>query len=179
MLSAARHGALKACSVTTSARSSAPRRIVSLSKPTRSTFVDRCSNASFGLQSRQFAYKSFEEGEPDREENAFTYFYQKIRLGDEEEPSKEKSKSKSTSRAKTPSNKEPVQKVDATPKMPIEKKEVKVTSEDAGSRMDRFVSRLYPKLPNARIQKLLRDKKVLTLNRPLMIHSTLLEPWNC
>lgn len=131
-----------------------------MSKPARSSILNRSSPLSFGLQSRQFASQSHDEGEVDREETAFTYFYRKIRLGDDEEPSKEKSKSKSTPRAKTPSTKPSTQKEEAPLKLPMEKKEVKVTSEDAGSRMDRFVSRLYPKLPNARIQKLLRDKKV-------------------
>lgn len=160
MLSTVRLGALKACSNGPNARSLVSSRNTTGYKPSRPSFLPGTQSSILGLQSRSYTSSSFEEGDQDREENAFHYFYRKIRLGDEQEPEKSNKKSSAAPRVKSTSAKKPAPKVEEKPKTPIEKKEIRVSSEDAGSRMDRFVSRLYPKLPNARIQKLLRDKKV-------------------
>jgi hypothetical protein len=44
----------------------------------------------------------------------------------------------------------------------VEIVEKRVPEDFVGSRLDRYISNLFPKLPNSRINKLLREKKVHT-----------------
>lgn len=157
MLSALKNCTLKSCITTISARNNTVVRSVAPSKPAGG-FAKKSLAAS--ARTRLFCTSRFEEGDNDREEQAFTYFYRKIRIGDEPEEPKAKKATKSSTRVVLPSTKQVAAKPVVKSSVASETTTKRVTSEDAGSRLDRFVTRLFPKLPHSRIQKLLRDKKV-------------------
>lgn len=164
MLSAVRQGALKACFSSAPARPSATRPVSLRLKSSGPHFVSSNQFRFSQLQRRFCSTNSYEEGESDREELAFSYFHKKMSIDDVRPPIKSRKQSAPSSGKPSVAKKAPSPQPEQQEKALFEKKEIQVTSEDAGSRMDRFVTRLYPRLPNARIQKLLRDKKVCFIN---------------
>ena len=120
--------------------------------------------------SRSYGTK-FSEGDNDREEFAIQYFSQKkteefLKPLIKSKPTK--SSHSATKRNTVTSHKAPV----AIEKPKMEVVDKMVSKEDVDTRVDRFISRLFPKLPNSRINKLLRDKKVCISNSVLRIDNT-------
>ena len=113
----------------------------------------------FRLPTRAYSSSNFEEGDADREEYVWKYFAKKPL----DQVQKTQTKSQKHVSSKAPP-KPIVKHANTNQQTPAATKisniDKTITKEDADSRTDRFISRLYPKLPNSRINKLLRDKKV-------------------
>jgi len=136
---------------------SKPKRAVHLStKPQTHHRWVRHSNINSWSSSRSYSGKTLEKGEKANDEDMFRYFERKVRLESPQDVPTRKTRISPVTDVATSSK--PSKEQVSTTKVEVTDK--KVTKEDAGSRLDRFITRLFPKLPNSRINKLLRDKKV-------------------
>lgn len=119
--------------------------------PVRSTWLS--------LSSRSYAVDVSDEAYNDNDILQMQYFSRQPRVIDTRPKTSKRAASKAPApRKPTLTETPPPSPVVAKPKNEVVDKKIHADSE--GRRLDRYIHELYPGLPNSRINKLLRDKKV-------------------